>query len=358
MSFVRRLFFGVFISTLSLFVFSSTAATAAPLKGLMDDEISRTDDGPVRGEFWGFSKLAKVKLVRTFLPWDGSSSTPDPGGLAIVDRFVNEAKEAGIPYVYLGWHERLGAQFGDAKSLDLEAWRKTVKATAEHFKNTTGVTIIWHAWNEPNYGSLFPRKNGPKTWLKMSNIAYDEIKAVNSDWRVLSGELAPYARNVKKAVDPGDWLKQAMCLNSKYTKSSCSAASSTLKADGISLHPYDYLRSPSSPRPDKDQFTINNLSSTRKILARVATKAKRMSSSAAKSVWLTEFGYQTQGSQKVSEAKAAKWSKLAWKIAVKNKAKSFIWFQLRDPQPPSPFNTGLMTSDGRKRPTWEVFKSW
>jgi hypothetical protein len=76
-------------------------------------------------------------------------------------------------------------------------------------------------------------------------------------------------------------------------------------------------------------------------------------------VWITEYGYQTKPPDDffgVSWEKQAAYLREAYEIARANpRIDLFTWFLLRDSPSPESWQSGLMTADGRKKPSFGVF---
>src|SRR5690606_18284836 len=139
-------------------------------------------------------------------------------------------------------------------------------------------------------------------------------------------------------------------------KAKGSTKSFTVKADGVSLHTYDFKANPSKKRPNRDDWTQGNLSYAKADLKKAA-KTKRLPSKAVSNLYLTEFAYKTSGPDKIAVGTARTYLKSAWSIAKKQKAKSFVWYQLRDPKASETWQSGLQTRTGAPRVTWTTFSA-
>jgi hypothetical protein len=78
-----------------------------------------------------------------------------------------------------------------------------------------------------------------------------------------------------------------------------------------------------------------------------------------KRLWLTEYGYQTNPPDKtfgVSYSKQALYLKQAYAIARKNPiVDMMLWFQLKDEPVLAGWQSGVMTTSGKKKPSYTVF---
>jgi hypothetical protein len=144
---------------------------------------------------------------------------------------------------------------------------------------------------------------------------------------------------------------------SKSWKATGSASSHTVKADGVALHTYDFKADPNKKRSNRDQWTQANLAYAKSDLKKAAATG-RLPSSAAGRVYLTEFAYKTTGPDKISTTLARTYLKRAWAIAEKQKVRSFVWYQLRDPKSKGEsWQSGLKSRTGGTRATWTTFRT-
>ncbi|MEV4422594.1 hypothetical protein AB0L40_21840, partial [Patulibacter sp. NPDC049589] len=169
-------------------------------KGLMDENLPRSDDPAQRAEFFATAKAANVKFVRTYIQWEGKTSHPAAHEIASIRRYAQEAKASGIDTMFIGFNGLIAADqgggFDDARDISLKRYRALVRSSVKALKDLD-IQLYWEPMNEANIYTLFPKKNGPEVWRKMQNIAYEEIKAQTPKAPVMAGELAPYARNPK-----------------------------------------------------------------------------------------------------------------------------------------------------------------
>jgi hypothetical protein len=78
-----------------------------------------------------------------------------------------------------------------------------------------------------------------------------------------------------------------------------------------------------------------------------------------KRIWITEYGYQTNPPDRlfgVSWAKQAAYLTQAFSIARKNpRIDMMLWFLLKDEPTLSGWQSGLLTSSGKKKPAYTAF---
>jgi hypothetical protein len=353
------------------FLAPALPASAAVTKGLQDQEMTVNQPG-LTPAFLTAAQEANVGLVRFNTRWDGQASAPDPAQVAAIKAFAAKAAAAGIGSIEVSPNISGDASFNPrgkgrgpkaTDKISQDAYRAYIRALATALKDVP-VARFYSAINEPNWFRHIPQRGGAILYRRLHNIAYEEIKAVDPAAKVLFGELLPYARPTSKSyphgqsADPGAFVREALGLTKSW-KGRGRTASYAVKADGVSLHTYDFQADPSrkSSKRGRDAWVHANLDWAKADL-RKAARTKRLPSAAAKRIYLTEFAYKTSGSDKLSTSKASSYLKKAWTVAKKQKVRSFLWYQLRDPTSTDElWQSGLQTRDGGVRSTWTTFKS-
>ncbi len=348
----------------------ATSANASLLKGLQDQEMTVNFPHLVP-EFLTAADQAKVQMVRFNLRWDGRSSVPDLNQLAAIRQFVDQAQASGsgvraievVPNIAGGdSFNPKGKRPGPtaASKISATAYSAYIQVVANTLRDLP-VDRFYSAVNEPNWFRHVPKRGGAALYRRLHNTAYTQIKRIDPQAKVLFGELLPYARPLSKnypngqSANPGAFVREVLGLDKNW-KAKGSNATFTVKADGVSLHTYDFKGDPRKPRKNRDEWTHANLSVAKADL-RKAVKTKRLPSRAVSNLYLTEFAYKTSGSDRIPVGRAASYLRSAWTIAKKQKAKSFLWYQLRDPQSSSElWQSGLQTRTGGSRATWTAFR--
>lgn len=345
------------------------AANAKVVKGLQDQDMTVNHPNLVPA-FLTDATSAKVGMLRFNTSWDGKAKTPDGGQIAGIRAAIVQGVAAGIKSVEIAPNITGDASFNPrgkkagptaASKVSTTAYKTYIQTLAASLKGT-GATIYYSPINEPNWYRHIPKRGGAALYRKLYTSAYTEIKKVDPTAKVLFGELLPYARALSKSYpngqsqDPGDFTRAVLGLKSNW-KASGSSKTYTVKSDGVALHTYDFKANPKTKRKDRDAWTQANLAYAKSDLKK-AGRTKRLPAAAAKSIYLTEFAYKTTGSDKLSTSKATTYLKSAWSIAKAQGVKSFIWYQLRDPQSSSEaWQSGLKTRSGSTRTTWTAFKA-
>ncbi len=350
----------------------ATSAHAAPAKGLQDQEMT-VNNPLLREQFLKDAKSAKVTLLRFNTRWNGKSSLPDNWQIAAIRDTIAQARHYGIKQVLIAPTVVNGASFNPrgkrrgptaSSKISSRAYKTYIQTVATEFdKVSEGIEMLYAPLNEPNWYRHLPKRGGPQMYRRLHNIAYDEIKKIDKDAKILFGELAPYARPKSRnyphgqSTDPGVFVRQVLGLNRSW-RATGSRRTHEIKADGVSLHTYDFKADPRKRRTNRDQWTHTqaNISYAKTNLRRAA-RTKRLPASAVRNLYLTEFAYKTSGSDRIPVGRASVYLNRAWAIAKRHNVKSMVWYQLRDPKSRSElWQSGLKTSSGSSRSTWNTFR--
>lgn len=241
-------------------------------------------------------------------------------------------------------------------------------------------------WNEPNIPAfILPQWGGsggvtpasPAQYRAMIQAAYPAVKGARRNAKVLIGNTSSTGGNRGSGpVAPLEFLQRLACVNAKYQpiKANDCAGFKKVPGDGWSHHPYSQNEKPtrkSDPKKEKGDLRLADTP----LLANALNKLVRLNriSAANRSIFLTEFGYETskiRGRPTISKVTQARWLTWAESIAERTKqVKSFPQFLLRD-QPPAAgvdtgsvgrpggeFYSGLLTADGKDKPAAKTFRA-
>ena len=260
---------------------------------------------------------------------------------------------------------------------DDRQFEEFMTAVGKHYGSEVSLYAIW---NEPDHPAfLRPQfnRNGtpasPRIYRGLFQAGYVGLQSAGvSNPKVLMGETAPFGYdkvNVRKEgsrallhdVAPLAFLRETLCLNSKYRKS---GTCGMLPAYGYAHHAYT-VGSPSYRPPEADDVTIGVLSR----LSSALDKAAAAHAIPARiPIYLTEFGIQSRPNVTgVSLAKQAEYDAMSEKIAWSNpRVAAFSQYLLRDdPLGGAPgssvhggfigFQTGLETVSGARKPLYFGF---
>jgi hypothetical protein len=254
---------------------------------------------------------------------------------------------------------------------DPQQFEQFMTAVARHFGSQVG---FYGIWNEPNhFRFLRPQFNAngtpasPRIYRGLYQAAYAGLKAAGlAKPKVLMGETAPGGEErvrphtgAQSAVAPIVFLREMLCLNSRYRKSrSCEG----LPASGYAHHAYSNANGPLERPSRQTSVTISVLSRLTRALD-LAARAHAIPSGLP--VYLTEFGVQSKPNRflGVPASQQAEFDAIAERIAYSNsRVASFSQYLLRD-DPLSGsgaaggvgFQTGLMYANGSRKP---LYAAW
>jgi hypothetical protein len=250
-------------------------------------------------------------------------------------------------------------------------FREFMTAVGRHYGSEVSLFAIWNEPNHPQF--LLPQFNSrgtpesPRIYRGLFQAGYEGLQAAGmAKPKVLMGETAPAgfdklnseirkegAKALLHDVAPLAFLREALCLNTKYKKS---GTCEMLPTAGYAHHAYTTGAGPTYKPPERDDVMIGVLSR----LTNAIVKAERAHALPAHTpIYLTEFGIQTRPSQLgVSQAKQAEYDAISEKIGWSNpRVVAFSQYLLRDdPRGGKPgagvhggtigFETGLETVRG------------
>lgn len=236
---------------------------------------------------------------------------PSPGELALFTRAVAE---------------RYGGAFGDPEG-----------EPGEHLP----AVRLWTTWNEPNHSTfLRPQWEGgrpaaPHHYRLMHNAAYDQLKAVSPDNRVLIGGLASFSEPGRAAtsnVGPLRFTRELACVDARLqplARPECRDFA-PLRADGFAHHPYSRETAPDARDLTRDRVQIGELDRLTSLLARLYAGGRFAQ---PQPLFLTEYGYETSPPDPSGQPPAdharflGQATFLAWR---KHSVRMFPQFLLRD----------------------------
>ena len=214
---------------------------------------------------------------------------------------------------------------------------------------------LWIAWNEPNLNlglvPQFRKVNGKwriqsaKDYAPICNAIYDGVHVTGlSGQRVACGVTAPRGNNApnqrRPSVSPLAFLR-AMKRYGVRT------------FDAYAHQPYYGAprETPRTPPRARTAVTLGNID----VLVKEVTRLW-----GPKRIWLTEYGYQTRPPDLqfgVSWALQARYLAQAYAIARAHpRIDMLLWFLLRDEDRLDGWQSGLLSSNGKRKPAFEAFR--
>jgi hypothetical protein len=349
--------------------------------GIYDE--AQTLYGPIPQTFSLLGQL-KVQEIRENLYWGGpygvAQKRPvnprDPADPAyhwtLYDRTVEYAQQYGIKVLFSIYATPTWESGNSSKNVapkNANDLRDFAYAAAQRyggqFMDDSGRVLPavkdWTAWNEPNNPTfLAPQyKRSGSAWViqsavsyaKICNAVYDGVHATFiASERVACGVTAPRGNNdpssSRPSVSPLAFLR------------ACKKAG-LLRFDAWAHHPY--YAGPSD-QPTTKPVTAKGAPATAVTLGNIGDLIKTVTQLYGnKRIWITEYGYQTNPPDTlfgVSWAKQALYLKQAFGIAKKNpRIDMMLWFLLKDDPNLNGWQSGLITSGGKKKPSFAAFQS-
>lgn len=213
------------------------------------------------------TKEAGMRYFRTDFGFGGIAKAGDRYDFSRYDELVEKLNAAGIEIlpVLQGYDWEVQRSRPDAVPLykHPETWRKFIRAVAEHYK---GRIHAYEIWNEQDGGFWKPSPNAAQ-YVPLLKIAYQEIKAVDPDARVIVGGLCGW--------------------NSDYMRDIYSHGGKGF-FDAVAVHPYGW-------GPDASPATTAAFNTFKQVMAENGDSGKEL--------WLTEFGTSTFRSSLLDQQK-------------------------------------------------------
>jgi len=256
---------------------------------------------------------------------------------------------------------------------DDKDFEEFMTAVARQFGSEVSVYSIWNEPNEsvflmPQWTSKGTPASG-RIYRGLYQAGYAGLQAAGlTHPKVLFGETAPAgydkvnirkegSKALKHPVAPLAFMREALCLNAKYKKSS---SCSELQMAGYAHHAYTLPAGPYYVFPQKDDVSIGSLSRLSNAL-NLAAHAHAIPANVP--IYLTEFGVQSKPNKYlgVSPAKQAEYDAIAERIAYENpRVAAFSQYLLEDdpvggPEPGASFQTGLEYINGTPKP---LYSGW
>jgi Glycosyl hydrolase catalytic core len=361
---------------------SSTAPTAPQQAAATRMMIGFYDDEQVFGRTdWAFTQLKSLRagIVRITIDWASvakrrPAEAADPSDPAYqwgaIDTVVTKAAANrmrvvaaiyGTPRWAGRYKNRLPRRITDLRLFAFAAatrYSGTFQVDLQQGEPERALPAIryWLAWNEPN-NPVFLKPQWKRvrgSWRPQS--AYDYAKICSAIWagvhstglaneKVGCGVTGPRGNDAPTSSRASTsplvfltWLRRA----------------GLKRFDAYAHHPYygSKLEKPTTVPKSKKAVTLGNLG----VLLR---QLKRLYGN--KRLWITEYGYQTRPPDRffgVSYRSQAKYVHQAVAMARKTrKVDMFIWFLIRDERRLSGWQSGVVTSSGRRKPAFRSFQT-
>jgi hypothetical protein len=205
---------------------------------------------------------------------------------------------------------------------------------------------VWGLWNEPNHPRFLKpqyvrgKLTSPGLYRALHLAGVRGLEAAGQAGDLfLGGETAP-GGDRRTSAPPLQFLRRVFCTG-------CAR----LRIDGWAHHPYANRRGPYYVPPDRDNVTIGVLSR----LERALDGAGRRSTP----VWITEYGVQSSPDTTlgVPLAQQAEYRSISERILRADpRVAALSQYLLIDDAALSGFQSGLVTSSGRAKPSLDEFR--
>jgi hypothetical protein len=203
----------------------------------------------------------------------------------------------------------------------------------------------WTVGNEPNSPHFWCPMNSasPARFASLYRKAAPNIRAANSAARIAVGPTGPRPQHGYKPITYMKILIPRLGSNG-----------SGPYIDAWAHNPYPpSLQSPRTKTTKSPAVGMNNLKDLFKLLDRYSVTRK-------KPVWATEFGYQSKPADKtfgVSESKQARFLGDCYDILESlGRVQIGIWYVYKDNTHAIDWQSGLVRSSGRKKPSWKMYQ--
>ena len=354
---------------------SKRTAASGMLVGFYDDEsiFGRTD--------WAFRQLKSLRagVIRITIDWAAVArrrpiAPADPADpaynwtavdnvvtLASTNRIAVLAAIYGTPRWAGRAKNRLPRRITDLRLFAYAAAKRysgtyRVKEGENEVERRLPAIRRWLAWNEPNNPVFLKpqwkmvkrqwRAQSAYDYAKICGAVYAGVKSTRiAGEKVACGATGPRGNDAPRSSRPSTsplvfmtWLRRAGLKN----------------FDAWAHHPYygSRLEKPSTVPKSKKAITLGNISVMIKQLNRLFGRSKRL--------WVTEYGYQTRPPDRffgVSYRTQAKYVHQALALARKTRRiDMFVWFLIRDERRLSGWQSGVVTSNGRRKPAYRAFQ--
>ena len=328
--------------------------------------LKATGSGLVRVNLWWAGPGISVAKRRPQRPADPADKAYD---WSTYDRTATFAANSGLQVVFsiIGtppWANRArGWNAAPTDAADLRAF--SVAAATRYsgkYKGPDGNVLPrvgnWIAWNEPN-NPVFMRPQyvrSGSTWVIQSAKDYARIcnAIVAGIHSVKGGKVACGVTGPRGNNNPNSGRASVSPLAFLLALKKAGAKG----FDAYAHHPYygSPVETPSTPPPPGARgqaptaVTLANLSLLTRSLTQLYGNVR---------LWITEYGYQTNPPDTlfgVSPAKQAAYLSQAVAIARANpRIDMFLWFLLKDEVRAAGWQSGLITANGAKKPSFAAF---
>jgi putative glycosyl hydrolase len=377
MAWLRGLLAAALVAPAAGLVLGAAPAAAAPgMKVGLVDTAQAFWAKPA--DFYPLLSELRVQVLRVNLNWGGRygvarrrpANPTNPRDRAydwrLYDRIVLEARRRGVEIAFTIFGTPPWANGGapptraprNARRLEEFAYA-AARRYSGRFRRADGRQLpavkLWIAWNEPNLRlGLIPqyRRAGRRfviqsalDYARICNAVFNGVhRTLLPERRVACGVTAPRGndapRSAKPSVSPLRFLRAMR-------------KAGRVRFDAYAHQPYygaPFERPSTRPR-SRRAITLANID----VLVRELTRLY-----GRKRVWITEYGYQTSPEDPdfgVSWQRQARYLTQAFDLARRHpRIDLMLWFLLRDEDRVEGWQSGLVSAEGERKPSFEAFR--
>jgi Cellulase (glycosyl hydrolase family 5) len=382
---------------LTTLVFVPAARAAGPQLGIADDRVL-LGGGPAADQAVQDWKAMGIQQVRIYALWsriapnarskskpkgfDGANASSAKYNWAALDGAVDRVAAAGLqPILTITgpgplWSSRYPSKRKPAYFPSPSKYASFAKAVAKRYGDRVNRYILW---NEPNLAAWLQPQASCKhhhcypvaahVYRSLVRAAYPAVHQADKNASVWIGATSSRGSDLHSANSterPLVFLRALGCVDSKFAKvrtGRCKGFHSAL-ADGYAYHPHAVLVAPDKPFANKDDADLASLGRVESTLDKLQAHGRLRATTHRFSLYLDEFGYQTNPPDKlvgVSLATQDKWLQQAAYMAWRDKRvklfSQYLWYD--DPVSKggsySGWQSGLRFADGRAKPALAHF---
>jgi hypothetical protein len=203
----------------------------------------------------------------------------------------------------------------------------------------------------------------PSLYRNLVRAAYPAIKGADRNAQVLIGELAPIgsAGPTANNLAPLPFIRAMGCLDDRYRRVTTGVCRGfrAARGDAFGYHPYQNKERPNQPNRNLNLAKLGDLPRLFGVLDRV-TRSGRISAPRRRlSLYLTEYGYQTNPPDRrygVSWAAQSRYlQQSAYIVWATRRVKLITQYLFHDEGPVNLFQTGLVSAAGTAKPSLRTF---
>jgi hypothetical protein len=284
----------------------------------------------------------------------------------VLDNLVHESNRLGIQLIFsvsrspIWVNNNTNNMYVGSTSAQFNNFVKNytafIKAIGARYSPSSpyGVVKMWTIWNEPNSVQFWSpiatkaaQASAPIRYAALYAKAAVALRSVNRAALIAPGPTGPSPR---VGVKPGTYIMTFQKYAMKYLPGSLTAKRSYINA--WAHNPYPYVRSARDTSTKFSRLKFPNLPIQRtRDLIRVLDASPL---TRGRSIWATEFGYETAPVEKLSGVAQSLQGRLMAEafdvLDATGRVSVAIWYGMTDPVDPIDWQSGSYLSNGKIKP--------